>query len=128
MAAPIDDATRRLPQGCQVDRAYTDEEWRAFLACARKGFETGEGIHREFYAKIEAHSVRESEILATLRARGAKLVAYEHLGMGRIAMWVEQLGILVIGTEKEGLILSAFEPPDIDRYVEGMAKVRWLRR
>jgi hypothetical protein len=127
MAAPTDKGYRRLPQGCQVERSYSEEEWRTFLACARKGFESGEGLHREFYAKIGEHGVTEAQLLQTMR-RGAKLVAYEHRGMGRVALWDEELSVLVIGTEREGLILNAFEPDDLDEYVERLVDVRWLRR
>ena len=126
--APADDAIRRLPRRCQVERSYSEEEWRTFLVCARKGFESGEGLHREFYDEIGEHGVRDSEVLATIRARGAKLVAYDHCGMGRIARWVENEDLLVVGTEREGLILNAFKPDDFDQYVEGMTNVRWLRR
>jgi hypothetical protein len=123
----MDEATRRLPQGCQVEQPYTEDEWRTFLACARKGFDSGEGIHREFYAKIGERRIPDLDVLHVIRM-AAKLVAYEHNGKGRIAMWVEGEDLLVIATEREGLILNAFRPDDLDEYVVGLTSLRWLRR
>jgi hypothetical protein len=119
---------RALPQGCQVERQYSEDDWARFLSCARRCFDSGVGLHNEFYAKIAEHEVTDAEVRRTIR-RSARLVAYDHDGRGRVAMWDERVGVFVVATEAEGLILNAFQVEDIRSYLGrgSMDNIRWLK-
>ena len=71
---------------CQLEREYTEEEWRAFVDCARRSFASGEALHNEFSAKIAAHDVREARVERSLSRQGSLLI-YEHAGRPRLAAW-----------------------------------------
>ena len=121
-------ASRNLPQGCQVEEKYSPEEWEQFLQCARRGFDSGDGLDKEFYAKIEDHGVVYADARRAIR-RSATLVAYSRDGSGRVAVWDgEGDGLLVIASEARGRAFNAFRVDDIERYMKGQADVRWLKR
>jgi hypothetical protein len=129
MAEPgLDDARRRLPQGCQIEVPYDEGEWQDFLNCAIRGYRDGEWLDNEFYIKIESHGVEDRSVGRALR-KSAVLVAYQHEGRGRIALWDGHGGgLLVIARESNGMIFNAFPVDDLLRYMRGMGNVRWLRR
>ncbi len=70
---------------CQLEREYTEEEWRAFLDCAQRSCASGEGLHKEFTTKIAAHGVREQQVERSLTCQ-ASLLAYEHYGRPRLGL------------------------------------------
>jgi hypothetical protein len=125
-----EDTIRRLPQGCQLESEYTDEEWLRFVTCARETFDGAEHFHKEFYAKIDYHEVSDHEVRRTIR-RSAKLVAYRHDGRSRLALWDDSTRVLVtMTTEGEGRFLNAFTVYDLRRRLsaKSISDLRWLRR
>jgi hypothetical protein len=120
---------RMLPQGCQITREYDDREWRQFLQCAKVGFESGELLDKEFYAKVEGrHGISERTVRRAIWPK-AKLVAYLHGGHGRVALWDgERTGLLVIARESSGKVFNAYEVDDFQQVLRVTEDVRWLRR
>ena len=111
---------------CPLEREYTEKEWARFLGCARHSFESGEGLHKEFSAKVGAHGVREQRVRRSL-TRHAVLLTYEHFGCLRLGLWHPETELFVIATLPDGLILNAFPVEDMSAYADGLMKVRWLR-
>jgi hypothetical protein len=113
----------RLPQGCQIEQEFTEQEWQSFLECARGGFASGELLHKDYHAY--EHAVGDADVLHAIY-RGACLVAYENDGVERIAIWGR--GLLVIATVREGLVITAYHKDDLSTMLRSRANVRWLRR
>jgi hypothetical protein len=122
MSLPFEGAqrVRYLPQGCQLEDAYADDEWLRFLACAKQHYDD---------AKICDRKIPDRQLRRSL-SRSAMLVAFEHDGMGRIALWSAEVGLFIVIAEHDGLALTAFDIDDIDRYMQNgfMTDIRWLRR
>lgn len=111
---------------CPLQRELTEEEWQAFLKCARHGFRTCDRIHNEFTPKIEEHDITELQIERALHPR-SRLIAYEHEGMARLGLYDPEQCIFLIGTLPKGEFFNAFEREEIDRYAANLEDVRWLR-
>ena len=114
---------------CQLEQEYSEEEWRAFLQCAREGMKSGERLHREFDAKMAQRHQSPRRVEKALSG-GAGLVTYEDDGRPRLALWDPTSELLVVATVPEGLVLTAFavHAPRIDAYLRSFEKTRWLRR
>jgi len=122
------DRRRSLPQGCQIESPFSDEEWAEFRACARRGWATGGGLDNEFYLKIAEHGVTDS-VVQKVTSRAQVIVAYEHRGEGRVGIWDSNQEVLVIVRESNGKAFNAFHVRDIHRYMRrgNMTNIRWLR-
>ena len=112
---------------CQWEREYTEEEWRAFIACVRSGFLTGERLDKEFYPKIAVHRHSDAEVDRTLRKQ-AWLLTYRKDGKERLAMWDPGTELMVIARLPEGTIFNAFRVPEMEDYAQRLGGLRWLRR
>lgn len=112
---------------CPLQREFTEEEWQAFLKCARHGFASCGRIHKEFTAKIEDHFLSENEIERALQER-SMLVSYENHGLPRIGLWDPVQGIFIVGTVPAGLFLTAFRVKDFGGYITRRESVLWLRK
>ncbi len=110
---------------CQLERGYTEEEWRAFLDCARRSFDSGEGLHKEFSAKLVTHGVREERVRRSL-TRQASLLVYEHSGRPRLALWHPETELFVIATVRGGLIFNAYPVERVSAYARRLKGSRWL--
>jgi hypothetical protein len=125
-----DPRVRCLPQGCQIDTPYSQEEWQCFLECAIEGFDSGEGLSPDFPTKIARHNLSDERVREALLP-SAMLVAYEHDGSGKVALWSRDKkrgGMFVIARVSDGLIFNAFPLDNIKAYVGSLRNARWLRR
>lgn len=104
---------------CQLEQAYSEAEWQAFVACAREGMESGERLDDEFYPKIAGHGRSDREVALAVR-RKASLVTYEKDGAGKLAVWDPDSKIFVIARLPSGSIFNAFKVQDFDEYVKGL--------
>jgi hypothetical protein len=114
---------------CPLDHEYSEEEWRAFVQCAREGMESGERLHNEFSAKLEEKGLKEGEVQRALRS-GAWLTIYRKSTASRLGLWDPRSDLMVVGTIPDGLILTAFRLPlhRAAAYLERQADQGWLRR
>jgi hypothetical protein len=114
---------------CQIETEYNDAEWRAFVECARQGMTSGERLHHEYDAKIEAHGLSPRQVEHAVHGQAA-LAYYEHNGVPRLALWDPQQRVVVVGTVPDGLILTAYplkRTRDHVEYISSFENVRWLR-
>ena len=115
---------------CPLDHEYSEEEWRAFVQCAREGMESGERLHNEFDAKMTEHGLSPRQVERAVHL-GTALAHFVNQGMTRLAAWDPQQRLVIIATVPDGLILTAFplrpgrEP---ETYLYGFDEVRWLRK
>ena len=110
---------------CPLEREYTGEEWARFLDCARHSFESGEGLHKEFSAKIGEHGVREERVRRSL-TRQASLLIYQHSGWPRLALWHPETELFIIAALPDGLILNAYLVERVSAYARRLTGARWL--
>ena len=120
-----------LPQGCQVEEEFTDEEWVAFIACARTTW--GEFIHNDFEAKRQDKhpEVRDADIDRAIR-RSACLVVYGEEGDERLALYdVMGRGLVVVAklAETDHGVYTAYFTGNFDRRVrKTKTNAKWLRK
>lgn len=117
---------RQISRCQQVEDRFTESEWRAFIRCARIVMERGCFLHNEFEAKRPKHpDVSERDIVNAVRV-GSYLVAYQHGGMERVALWdPDRRNVVVIATLKDGVI-TAFAAPNFKASLSRATDVRWL--
>lgn len=114
---------------CPLDHEYSAEEWRAFVACARKGMESGERLHHEFDAKMAEHGLAPRQVETSVHF-GAALACFVNQGVPRLALWDPRQRLVVIATVPDGLVLTAFPlrpGRDARDYLYGFDEVRWLK-
>ena len=119
---------RSLPQGCQVEDEFDEEEWTAFVECARQVWESGKFRHRALDAKLsERDDVSEAHIRNAIW-RGAFLVAYQDDGMERVTLYDRDRGkgFVVVCTLKDGII-TAYRATNFERSLQTKTNIRWLR-
>jgi hypothetical protein len=118
----------RLINGCQqVEREFTDEEWRKFISRVRELCESGEFLHNEFYAKLGEHpEITDHDVFNAIRAR-SHLVAYRDMDRERVALW-DPAGknVVVVATLDDG-ILTSYSARGFERSLATREDVRWLR-
>ena len=122
----------RLPQGCQIERPFTDGEWAVFRDCAASGWRSGENVSNEYYAKQDRHRVPDRQVERTLRSPSARVMVYRYEGGGsRIAGWSAITEVLVIARADDGLVYNAYPvaADQFERYVARpqFAALGWLR-
>ncbi len=125
-ANPEDDdcRLRSLPQGCQVERPFSKDEWEAFIKCAQKVWASGEFTHNEFEAKRRP-DVGDAVIRSAIWKR-ASLVAYQDEGKERVTLYdPERTGIIVVAALKDG-ILTSYHVGNFESSLRSKTDVRWL--
>ena len=113
---------------CPLDHEYSEEEWRAFVQCAREGMESGKRLHHEFSAKLVEKGIPAARAEQAITSE-ACLSVYEKEGLPRLGLWNPRSEMMVIGTVPAGLILTAFRvpAPRARVYLEAQIGQRWLR-
>lgn len=119
---------RCLPQGCQVEQEFDEEEWPAFIKCARRVWKSGDFRHRELEEKLSDHNVREADVRNAIW-KGAYLVAYRDKGMERVTLYDRDRGkgLVVVCTLKDGII-TAYRATNFEQSLRTKTNIRWLRR
>jgi hypothetical protein len=119
---------RCLPQGCQIDEKYTEEEWLRFVEYALAHWESTDGIDNEYYAKRPKHPVPDSYIRRTIDD-SAELITYNHWNCPRVGIWREETGVLLVIRIDTGTLYNALDVEDIhDPGQRGdMQDVKWLK-
>ena len=114
---------------CPLDHEYSEQEWRAFIRCAREGMESGERLHNDFEVEIDGHDLSSRRVEQAIR-QDASLVLFETDSTPRLGLWDPHSELFLVGTIPDGLILTAFplEGGRAERYLETRGWVRWLRR
>ena len=114
---------------CPLDREYSEEEWHAFVECARKGMASGERLHNDFEVEVARHDLPTREVEKAVRA-DASLVVFETDTTPRLGLWDPHSELFIVGTIPDGLILTAFplEGERAQRYLNTRDGVRWLKR
>jgi len=120
----------RMLRDCQqVEHEFSEDEWDAFIECARNTFDRGDFIHNEFEAKRqEKHrETSDRDILNAMSSR-AYLVAYpDEWGRERVYLWDPQgKNTLIVCTLDDG-ILDAYPATGFLRSLSSKTGVRRLR-
>jgi len=89
------DELRRFLRGESVDCQFSSGEWSAFLECAKNRWESAEGLHKEYSAKLLKHPVPNRDIERTLH-ESAALIAYLHWETRSIGIWRQETGVLLV--------------------------------
>ena len=114
---------------CPLDHEYSEEEWRAFVACAREGMVSGGRLHNDFEVEIDGHDLSSREVEKAVR-QDACLVLFETDLTPRLGLWDPRSELFLVGTVPDGLVLTAFplEGERAERYLQTRSRVRWLKR
>ena len=121
-----DGPQRCLPQGCQIEKQYTQGEWNSFLDCLLRSFDQCECLDNEYSLKTSQHGVQDDDVRRAIRP-SAQVAAYVDRGHGRVALWDgEETGLLVIARESNGKIFNAYEIDDFGQMLRAREDVRWL--
>ena len=134
-SAATSDARRRFRHyRFRDDGEYAEDEWTAFVRCARRHCDRPDVLHKDAVWKMEERGISDQRLRSSVNA-GAKVVAYEHWGdegKKRFMLWCPDSKCLIIASRNDGLILSV-EKMGYERFVQYTrahqnANLRWIRR
>lgn len=118
---------RCLPQGCQVERKFTEDQWAEFVACAARTWESGKFRHDTFEKKRKVkHPEATDERVREAIHDNVTLVAYRDDGMERVAIYDPYgTNLLIVTTMRHGII-TAYDVDDFERSMKSKTDKRWL--